>query len=1538
MADAENMSIVAELIKEVKSYLPEMKTHLVTLGKNSTDEFAKTELQRLYHTIKGAALMVGLENLGQSAAILEDILDDISIKNIPVSADLINAMGPVIDRMEIYCSSLDGGDDDGSELFAFTQKTFEPFEYSSKNLHSQDEEQALFPNFSDEDSDADDDDFFMQLSEEDNDDDFLLHLTDEDNGSDEELDSLFGDDEENDDLDDLFAEESPEGDELIELPGEDAFPACDTTNDLSGELDGNAPASTVIDPELQACFQEETEEHLENIALQLNELSSSVESATFLDGQLKEGLHSLRRSVHTLKGAAAVIGIESVAAWGHEFEDFLDWLHDDAQSLSPDTIAIMFEGADLLEQLSHNPGAVVKDDIGRIKDHFVLAMSDPQPIDSESGLPQDDGLGANADQNLPLIDPELQESFNQEAEEHLDNIASELNTLSSSVIDTAPVDPEILEKLHSIRRSVHTLKGAAAVIGIESVAAWGHKFEDFLDWLHDDASTISPLIINSLFSGTEILEKLAGDPLTDVENEIEQLTSSFKEIIEKNQIITTGLVDQELPANEDALSGQPSEGGGIDPELQESFDEEAVEHLESITSQLNELSASVNKNVPVGSEILEKLHSIRRSVHTLKGAAAVIGIESVAAWGHKFEDFLDWLHDEAGTLSPAIISSLFDGTEILEKLAGNPSLDTSYEVNLLTETFQEIMKSVPGIDEQDFSSAADRVDVNKEDIQQDLAKSLLPASSDAVKSTDSIHDTADLSTQNKIIIEPEIHKIFQEEAEEYLENIGRQLNELSTNINGPGASSEDSRGRIRSIRHSVHALKGAAMVSGITTIAECGHVFEDFLDSLHEKKDSLTAEIVTAMLECSDIIDQISSDPMKIVGNEVSRITAVCHQVTEGGLPPADKDKKSSPAEQIVIPDSSPRGQMATSRKDSIIFTGKRDKQTVARRKTLRVEVEKIAEVMGLSGDMSINLSSFENSMITMDFNLHELDMTLQRLKGIASSLETGYEMSSLPHLGVVSGDSQNESSLADEFDPLEMDRYSELHILIRSLNEAVVDLDSIKDQSFDVKNSWHLAIDRQRGIVSEVQGAVRAIQMTPFSTLANRLYKTVRESARATKKKVRLLIEGGALEMDTHVWDVLADALMHMLRNAVDHGIESIENRQKAGKSEQATIRIICSRQGSRFVLRLSDDGSGLDYPAIRKRAQDLFPEMNVQGMEDRDLGALIFKQGFSVRTQVTNISGRGVGMDVVSNAIAQLNGNIEVLSRPGEGTDFILSMPIVVAQLPALIVRFGTESFAVPMRDISRVVRLTEEEKKQDHYILDGDTLPLLNPVELLRLPQDTHLELDGDSYLSSLALVVETAGKRAIVLADAVLGQMEIVFKSLGAHLLQVPCVAGATIMGDGSLVPILQTEDLFEIEQLDTGADLVEEEPVSKEKKTLNVLIVDDSISIRKVLSNFIARNGWQPRTAFDGVDAMERIRETMPDLIISDIEMPRMNGFELLQSLQAQTAYRSIPVLMLTSRSAEKYVEKATQLGARGFVTKPFKDDELFGLINSLFSK
>jgi len=684
------------------------------------------------------------------------------------------------------------------------------------------------------------------------------------------------------------------------------------------------------------------------------------------------------------------------------------------------------------------------------------------------------------------------------------------------------------------------------------------------------------------------------------------------------------------------------------------------------------------------------------------------------------------------------------------------------------------------------------------------------------------------------------------------------------------------------------------------------------------------------MFAGTDIFIKLIEEPTIVIDHEKRSVETKFQDIIQTQKTILENELKPS---QPIIDDTnlfSDKKQIP----DPIVSEPTKKKET----STLRVDVTEIDHMVGLSGDMAINLSSFESSLPIMTDTLNEFNIILKRLKNINASLEAGYELATIPHIGGLGEINSDTSSATEDFDPLEMDRYSELNVLIRSLSEAVVDLDSIMDQSVTVNDSWQKAVERQRGVLGEIQNSMVGIRMAPLSVLSGRLHMTVRETVRATGHKARLIIEGESIRMDTRVWDTMADPLMHILRNAVAHGLtaKNSDEKQEGTRIDNLLINIKGSRQGGLFTLQIKDNGQGLDFEAIRTRGMELYPHEDVESMTNEELADLIFRHGFSSASSITDIVGRGVGMDIVRKGVEQLNGTIDIFSEEGKGVELIIQIPVAVAQLSAILAKFGSHVCAVPMRDVDNVVRISREKGVDEEYEFNGEMVPLFHPSQIMML-QDNNLVPSSTGFSDDTAaiLLIDVGGKRGAMYCDEIIGRKEIIFKDLGTHLKSVPCVAGATIMGDGTIVPILQSEELLSKWKVEDHIIGVKKDLQRIKERVLRILFADDSISVRKVLSNFTVQQGWRPVEARDGIEAIEKIRENKPDFILLDIEMPRMNGFEVLQTLQGQPAYRNIPVVMLTSRSGEKYKEKASSLGASGFVTKPFEEKELAALIKEM---
>jgi chemosensory pili system protein ChpA (sensor histidine kinase/response regulator) len=597
--------------------------------------------------------------------------------------------------------------------------------------------------------------------------------------------------------------------------------------------------------------------------------------------------------------------------------------------------------------------------------------------------------------------------------------------------------------------------------------------------------------------------------------------------------------------------------------------------------------------------------------------------------------------------------------------------------------------------------------------------------------------------------------------------------------------------------------------------------------------------------------------------------------------------------------------------------------------------MERVDDLVNLGGELIIALSALDQKMESFNEAVNDIELARDKLKKIASDLEVSYEVKALEKLRTLpdftadEGDKTLLTGKFDDFDTLELDRYSELNLIIRMLNESAVDVGALHTQLRNLHIDLDGHLTRQRVILSELQDKMMRVRMTPLSFITNKLRRTAREVAGNLNKKVKLVITGENIELDRLIWEKLTDPLMHLLRNAVDHGIEPGELRQALGKPPVATVKLDTSREGNQVVIRIADDGAGLNYHAIRATALRMQLADNVEELSEDKLSRYIFYPGFSTRDEISEVSGRGVGMDVVKKNIQDLKGVIRIASEKGIGTQFTVRIPLTLASMKALLFIAGKQTFAIALNDVSEIIHLNPESvlgPSNDAMRLNDEILPLFNMLELLNAESKSVSEYP-------VTLIVESGGKRYALVIDSLLGQREIVIKSLGSHLHYVKGISGATIMGDGSVVPILNIDEFIGAPET-TFEAAVEDERLMIERP-LEIMVVDDSVSIRQVVSRLIASQGWKVKTAKDGIDAMEKLRESRPHLIVLDIEMPRMNGYEFLGALKAQSGYEDIPVVMLTSRTAAKHREKAEALGARGFVVKPYNDDEFIRLIQHL---
>jgi len=513
----------------------------------------------------------------------------------------------------------------------------------------------------------------------------------------------------------------------------------------------------------------------------------------------------------------------------------------------------------------------------------------------------------------------------------------------------------------------------------------------------------------------------------------------------------------------------------------------------------------------------------------------------------------------------------------------------------------------------------------------------------------------------------------------------------------------------------------------------------------------------------------------------------------------------------------------------------------------------------------------------------------------------------------------------AEKFDPLEFDRVTRFQELTRFMSESVHDVQTVQQTLLKNIDETSAAMSAQAKLNSGLQQSLMSIRMLPFSSISQRLYRIVRQTGKELGKKVNLELYGTEIELDRGVLEKMTAPFEHLLRNAIVHGLENPEQREHKGKPPIGNIALTLRQEGNEVVFEFKDDGAGLNTQKLRQKGLEQGLLQANEPVSDEKVMLLIFETGLSTATELTEISGRGVGMDVVRSEIKALGGRIEVSSVPDQGASFTIYLPLTLAVMKALMVRAGNESYAIPAVMVEQVQQI--------------------KPAELVELYQTGHAEWQGKSYplhyLSRLlgdhertpdnkpynaVLLLRSGEQRMALHVDELSGNKEVVVKNLGIQLSRLQGIAGATVQANGKVVLILNPVPLAQMAtQMQEPGETVVAAPV---KRIPVVMIVDDSLTVRKFTTRLLTRVGYDVVTAKDGVDALEKLAEMTPDVMLLDVEMPRMDGFELAKHMRRDSKLQSLPIIMITSRTAEKHRNYALEIGVNEYMGKPYQDEDL----------
>lgn len=743
--------------------------------------------------------------------------------------------------------------------------------------------------------------------------------------------------------------------------------------------------------------------------------------------------------------------------------------------------------------------------------------------------------------------------------------------------------------------------------------------------------------------------------------------------------------------------------------------------------------------------------------------------------------------------------------------------------------------------------------------------------------------------------DPELLEIFLEEGFDIIENSGAALLRWQAE---PG-----NRQEVETLLRDLHTLKGGARMVEIGPIGDLAHELEYLYESLSSGALQPSAELFALVQRGHDRLAQMldgvrAGQPCPPADRLINAIQNFSHPVTVETPPVLPVPVKTDAA-----PPTAEAGA-----------------------DMVKVSAELLDELVNLAGETSIFRGRIEQQVNDAQIALNEMETTIERMRDQLRRLDTETQGRILSRQQV-----DAERLGYEEFDPLEMDRHSQLQQLSRALFESASDLLDLKE-TLDRRNHDAENLLQQQGrINTELQEGLMRTRMVPFERMLPRLKRIVRQVAEELDKDVAFVVGNAEGEMDRNVLERMAAPLEHMLRNAVDHGLESAEVRLAAGKPAQGQISLDLSREGGDIVFDIRDDGAGVPLEAVRKKAIKrgmLAPEAEIS---DRDVLQFILQPGFSTAEKITQISGRGVGMDVVHEEVRQLGGSMSIDSVPGQGVHFRIRLPFTVSVNRALMVQCGEDQYAIPLNTIEGIVRVLPNDL-EGHFRIDppryqygGQTYELCYLGELLKTAPRP--KLLGQN-LPLPVLLVHYNDRRIAVLVDTMAGTREIVVKSLGAQFAAVQGVSGATILGDGRVVLILDLLAPIRAMQARVAQTPTLPEIDSEPHKPLLVMVVDDSVTVRKVTSRLLERHGMNVLTAKDGVDAMLLLEEHMPDLMLLDIEMPRMDGFEVATQVRNDERLQHLPIIMITSRTGQKHRDRAMAIGVNDYLGKPYQESVL----------
>jgi chemosensory pili system protein ChpA (sensor histidine kinase/response regulator) len=1349
-----------------------------------------------------------------------------------------------------------------------------------------------------------------------------------------------------------------------------------------------------IDEEIREVFVEEVGEEIANINVNLPAWKSDPEDL--------DALKNVRRSFHTLKGSGRLVGAVALGEFSWKVENMLNRVLD--QTIKPDAnvqalvdtavstlpkLHAGLQGGSVtidppLDAIMQTADKLAAGEAARVEDlaqgyHKVVRqvrrwvpLAEPEHAVEMAEATLLEPIITSPVSGLPIVDPILLDVLRTEVGQHLDGMRA---YLARDAAFDAPVDDELV-------RSVHTLHGAIAMVGVESLATMLAPLEVWIrrvrsadaaldregcDALRDAIAVTEHVMaqfdapvpdVPDATALTERLEALRnrwpeasplGGPRHAVETRVPAMPPQEAEESEDSGVAAVGLESAStLPTEDDAtalaareaaeqerLAAEQAEQERVaaeQAELERLAEKAEAERLAAEQAERERLAAEAAEQERIAEQAKQERLAAERKAEEARLAAEQAEQERLAAEQVEQERIAaEQAEQERVAAEQAERERIAAEQAEQECIAAEQAeqeriaAERAEQERLAAEKAEQDRIAAEAAEQARIAAERaeqERLAVARAKAEKEIAASTLPAFPDDAQPEGALDIPG---------LDPELVDLFTEEGSELLDASDGALAVLR--------GAPDDVESVRALQRNLHTLKGGARVVGIAPVGDLAHAMETLLEKAGDRKRALEAIEVDSLERGFDRLHELverirQGQAVAAPVNAIGRFNALAdgRQVAGDKAAVSEPAKAGKPARAAPVP--------APREAPRLVET-----EVHAPAEMIRVRSDLLDSLVNAAGEASIYRARLEQQVGNFRFNLVELNQTVLRLREQLRKLEIETETQILSRY-----QRENEAGEGATFDPLELDRFSNLQQYSRALAESVSDLASIQDILDDQTRQSETLLLQQSRVNSDLQDGLMRTRMVPFESMVPNLRRTLRGAADELGKRAQLRVEGAQGEMDRSVLERMKAPFEHMLRNALTHGIEAPAERVARGKPMEGTVTIAVGRQGTEVLVRVSDDGAGFDRDAIRAKAIERGLLQADVPVSDSELFNFVLQTGFSTADEVSQLAGRGVGMDVVANEIRQLGGSMVIESQRGKGTTFNIRLPFTLAVTQAITVRAGETTFAIPMTSVQAVSRIRRQEmadrlasgERTVSYV--GEEYTLHDLSELLGFGA-AGIPEEGSGQLP--LLMVHAGDLRAAIRIDTVIGSREIVVKPVGPQISNVPGMFGATILGDGSVMLILDLAPLvrhFEAKQAAAAAASGETAAVPEAPKAIArteaegprvVMVVDDSITMRKVTTRVLEREQLEVVTAKDGMDALEKLQERVPDVMLLDIEMPRMDGFELATHMKNDARFRHVPIIMITSRTGEKHRQRAFEIGVDRYLGKPYSEADLLHNVSEI---